>query len=75
MSRLIAAPLTIGIGHMPPLAFQAQPLPGVGDAAFFHNNRNQYAELMVRCRCAISTFPAPAVYLEAARESFRDRRC
>lgn len=24
-----------------------QPLPGVGEAAFFRNNRNRYAELMV----------------------------
>ena len=73
MSRLIAALLTIGVGHMPPLAFQAQPLPRLrrSRTASFGAEANARS----RCRCAISTFPAPAVYLEAARESFRDRRC
>lgn len=34
-----------GGSHTAPKDYQ--PLSGVGDAAFFHNNRNRYAELMV----------------------------
>ena len=34
-----------GASHTAPKDFV--PLPGVGDAAFFHNNRDRYAELMV----------------------------
>lgn len=34
-----------GASHTAPKDYQ--PLPGIGDAAFFRNNRNEYAELMV----------------------------
>jgi hypothetical protein len=34
-----------GGSHTAPKDYQ--PLPGVGDAAFFHNNSNRYAELIV----------------------------
>jgi hypothetical protein len=43
--RLQLYPARPGATHTAPKDYQ--PLPGVGDAAFFHNNRNQYAELLV----------------------------
>ena len=43
--RLQLYPARPGASHTAPKDYQ--PLPGVGDAAFFHNNRNQYAELLV----------------------------